>query len=339
MATKVHAVSPNLFRHEMLEYAGGTHGFVERARPVIELALTQGARVFVAVRGERGAPLAEELGGDRQGVRFADMREIGRNPARIIPEWQAFLDAECNGGPPPLGIGEPVWPGRRPAEIEECMRHEDLLNLAFAGQRAWSLLCPYDLDGLPDEVIEQARHSHVALPRDPARGAGEVLRPADRPARPFAGTLPLPPAGAKAITFDHSGLGEVRSFVRGCAAETLGDDLTAQLVLAINELATNSVQYGGGGGSVIGWSEADAIVCEVRDGGQICEPLAGRRHPAPEQPGGRGLWLVNQLCDLVQIRSSPGQTAVRVRICAPLRLSARGTAPSARDVELPPGVV
>ncbi len=314
VATKVHAVNPNLFRHEMLEYAGGPHGFVERARPLIELALSQGAPVLVAVRGELGAPLAEELGGQRRGVRFADMREIGRNPARIIPEWQAFLDAECNGGPPPLGIGEPVWPGRCPPEIEECMRHEDLLNLAFAGQRAWSLLCPYDLDGLPDEVIEQARHSHVALARDPA--CAELLCPADRPARPFAGTLAPPPAGSKAITFDRSGLGEVRSFVRGCAAQTLGEDLTAQLVLAINELATNSVQYGGGSGTLIAWSEGDAIICEVRDAGQIREPLAGRRHPSTEQRGGRGLWLVNQLCDLVQIRSSPGETAVRVRMHA-----------------------
>ena len=42
-------------------------------------------------------------------------------------------------------------------------------------------------------------------------------------------------------------------------------------------------------------------------------PLAGRLRPPPTQEGGRGLWLANQLCDLVQIRSRPGRTTVRLR--------------------------
>jgi anti-sigma regulatory factor (Ser/Thr protein kinase) len=58
------------------------------------------------------------------------------------------------------------------------------------------------------------------------------------------------------------------------------------------------------------WRDGDALVCEVRDRGQLGDPLAGRR-PTPEQPDGRGLWLVNQLCDLVQLRSSASGTVVR----------------------------
>jgi anti-sigma regulatory factor (Ser/Thr protein kinase) len=34
--------------------------------------------------------------------------------------------------------------------------------------------------------------------------------------------------------------------------------------------------------------------------------------PAPDREGGRGLYLVNQLCDLVQVRSSDQGTTVRV---------------------------
>lgn len=319
-ATKVHAVSPNLFRHEMLEYEGGVEGFVQRTMPLIERALADRAPVLVAVRSELSSPLAEELGEGAQAVRFTDMRTLGRNPACIIPEWESFLDGRCNGGAPPLGIGEPVWPGRRAAEIDECMRHEDLLNHAFDGGRAWSLLCPYDLDGLPDEVIEAARHSHTAFEHDWVVGhGGAVLRPADRPARPFAGALPAPPAGvdARSISFDAARLGEVRGFVRGCAAEGLDGERTAQLVLAINELATNSVQYGGGGGRLLAWREQDTIVCEVRDTGHITDLLAGRRRPSPTALGGRGLWLVNQLCDLMQVRSAPGATVVRVQMRIP----------------------
>ena len=44
-----------------------------------------------------------------------------------------------------------------------------------------------------------------------------------------------------------------------------------------------------------------------------------RRSPAASarvhgQPGGYGLWLANQLCDLVQIRSLPAGTAVRLHM-------------------------
>jgi anti-sigma regulatory factor (Ser/Thr protein kinase) len=62
------------------------------------------------------------------------------------------------------------------------------------------------------------------------------------------------------------------------------------------------------------WREKHALVCEVRDGGRLVEPLLGRERPRPEQASGRGLWLVNQLCDLVQMRSSPDGNVVRLQM-------------------------
>jgi anti-sigma regulatory factor (Ser/Thr protein kinase) len=62
------------------------------------------------------------------------------------------------------------------------------------------------------------------------------------------------------------------------------------------------------------WSENETLLVEIRDEGHIEESLVGRTRPTPEQPAGRGLWLVNQLCDLVQIRSSPAGSVVRVHM-------------------------
>ena len=107
----------------------------------------------------------------------------------------------------------------------------------------------------------------------------------------------------------------MRSLVAQRAAGAgLAEASREDLVLAVNEIVTNSVQYGGGGGVLHLWREPGAIVCEARDRGFIADPLAGRLPPPVDQYGGRGLWLVNQLCDLVQIRSHPGGTAVRVRM-------------------------
>ena len=85
-------------------------------------------------------------------------------------------------------------------------------------------------------------------------------------------------------------------------------------MLAVNELATNSLCHGGGVGTLQMWTEADTLLCEVHDRGHITEPLVGRIAPEPKQPTGRGLWVVNHLCDLVQIRSTPTGSVVRVHM-------------------------
>ena len=84
------------------------------------------------------------------------------------------------------------------------------------------------------------------------------------------------------------------------------------LELAASELATNSIRYGGGSGTVAMWVEPGAVVVEFSDAGHILDPLTGRFTPSLEQEGGRGIYLVHQICDLVQVRWSPR----RARRCA-----------------------
>jgi hypothetical protein len=42
-----------------------------------------------------------------------------------------------------------------------------------------------------------------------------------------------------------------------------------------------------------------------------------RRRPRDAANGGHGMWLANQLCDLVQVRSSRAGTVVRLLVKAP----------------------
>jgi anti-sigma regulatory factor (Ser/Thr protein kinase) len=98
------------------------------------------------------------------------------------------------------------------------------------------------------------------------------------------------------------------------SAAGLGEDRCADLALAVHEVAVNSCEHGGGGGELRIWEDAGALVCEVRDSGLIADPLVGRRLPSWDDDGGRGLWLVNQLCDLVQIRSGDTGTTVRLHV-------------------------
>ena len=303
------------FRHELLEYSEGAAGFVRRTLPYISNALAADRPVMVAVANEKIALLQDALVEDAPRVRFVEMHALGRNPGRIISAWIEFLATRAPSGANALGIGEPVWPGRSAAELGECHRHEALLNRAFDGRDAWHLLCPYDVDGLDDQVIEAALHSHPFVAGSHASGSEppDAPRPTEPP-RPFDGALPAPLGAVRELAFSREDLASLRhALTKWSEGELLGEDASKELVLAVNELTTNSVRYGGGNGRLLLWREQDTLLCEVRDGGYIEDPLTGRSRPGPEQHTGRGLWLVNQLCDLVQIRSSPSGTAIRVQ--------------------------
>ena len=106
--------------------------------------------------------------------------------------------------------------------------------------------------------------------------------------------------------FTLSDLGRLRRFVSAAATgAALQDTRREDLVLAIDELATNSICHGGGSGNLDIWRERDQLVCEVSDGGLIEESFHGREMPDPDAVSGRGLWLVEQLTDKVEVRSAP----------------------------------
>lgn len=304
------------FRHEMLFYAGGDHGFLEGTLDLVKRALAHEAGVLVAVGGARATALKEALGDEAERVRFANMRQLGRNPARIIPIWQEFVREHEHGSNNALGIGEPVWPGRSPAELSECERHEALLNFAFDDGPGWHLLCPYDVDGLNDQVLEAAQHTHPLLAREGAREGNDDYACGREPPRPFAGALSAPSAPVTELAFASENLAELRQLVSVWATQqSLAGERAEELVLAVDELATNSIRHGGGAGTLRCWREADTLLCEMHDTGQIEAPMVGRIRPSPEAHSGRGMWLVNQLCDLVQIRSAAAGSVVRVHMC------------------------
>ena len=295
-AVKV-ALVEDSFRHEALFY-NGEDGFLRGTLPFALEALGAGEPLLVAVGEQRATLLQEALGADSERVRFVDMHAVARNPARVIPAWREFLAEHAEHPRGVRGISEPVWAGRSAAELDECARHESLLNLAFSYGPAWRLLCPYDLEALDHDVINAARLTHPALMHEGISRRNGAFLPIEIAPGPFNGSLPAPPPDHEQLAFTRLGLGAIRHLVSMRAAEAgLGVEAGEDLVLAVNELVTNSIQYGGGGGTLRIWREADALVCEVRDRGFIRDPLVGRLPPPVEQHGGRGLWLVNQLAD------------------------------------------
>jgi anti-sigma regulatory factor (Ser/Thr protein kinase) len=303
------------FCHEALFHEGNAE-FVDGAMAFIEDGLTRDEAVLVVVTTPKVELLRAALGASVERIYLADMTQVGRNPTRIISAWSGLLAEHAAGGRRARGIGEPVWPGRSDAELVECSHHESLLNLAFAGWPAFWLLCPYDTGALGGHVVDEARRNHPTLLRGASRAPSHVYRGLHGAGDVLAGPpLPEPAQAPVEITVSPEALADVRRFAADHATAAGFDRRRVQdVVLAVSELATNTVIHGGGRGVLRTWRDGETVVHEVHDPGVIREPLVGRQRPAPGQIGGRGLWLVNEVCDLVQLRSSPAGTVVRVHL-------------------------
>jgi len=300
------------FTHEALFYEDSAQ-FLEETVSFIREGLAAKEPVMVALAGPRIGMLRAELRADAEPVEFVDMESLGRNPGRILPAWREFVERAAADGLSTRGIGEPAWPGRSPEELTECEHHESLLNLAFADAAGFTLLCPYDAAALDAEVLDAARRHH------PVVVESDGLHPSDRYVEPGVGEALLgarlapAPGDADTLSFGEGDLPAIRDFVRErAAAAGIERDRLADVVLAVNELATNSMRHGGGTGILRAWLDQRALHCEVEDAGRVVDPLLGRTRPTPSQDYGRGLWLVHQLCDLFQLRSGPAGTIARI---------------------------
>ena len=305
---------PMDFRHEA-QVCAGTEELLAGTVAFVADALSGGIPVMVAVHERTWEPIRSALGGAAGLVRYVDMTRIGGNPARMLAVWLGFL-AE-HGGRPVRGIGEPLWAGRRDAEVAECHIHEAALNLAIPATTPLRMMCVYDADRLSPVALEVAHSTHpVVLGGAPPQFGS--YRGAE-PGRLLATQrLARPPRGARRLAFGRGSLATVRRFVTDrCSEADLGTDRTDDLTLAINELAANSLDHAGGHGVLRSWQDDDALLLQVSDSGRITDPLVGRIEPNADQGRGRGLWLVNQVCDLVQVRSDRAGTSVRVATWLP----------------------
>ncbi len=303
-AGMVHEAMPSRNEDQLL---AGMAGYVRAA-------LAGDQPVLVALPGDRMKRVRDRLGADASRVRFCDMTEDGRNPARIIPGiMQPFVDE--HPGRRTVIVAEPMWPGRSAAAYAAWVEHEALVNLAFADQEV-SILCVCDLTAVPEQTLADLTRTHPALrEHQVSRVNSGYLDPATL-LETVSVLQPETPAGAE--RFDFTEVAQARHVAAewGRRAGLTSDRLT-DVLIAISEVSGNSVEHAGDGGTVLCWIDSGSLVYEIRDGGHIEHLLAGRLPPPPEQESGRGLLMVNLLCDLVQMKSGPAGTVIRLWMTLP----------------------
>jgi transcriptional regulator with XRE-family HTH domain len=148
-------------RHQALLYDGMDH-YVAAVLPYLRAGITGDEHPLAVASRDQLRALKAALGRDAKKVVLADSAQWYRSPSSALAAYRGYLaDAQAAGARRIRVLGEPVWP-RRAAAVAAWIRYESLVNLVIADAPAL-ILCPYDVQSLPADVVAGARRTHPEL--------------------------------------------------------------------------------------------------------------------------------------------------------------------------------
>ncbi|MGH3343543.1 MAG: anti-sigma factor RsbA family regulatory protein [Carbonactinosporaceae bacterium] len=284
--------------------------------PFAAEGLREGDRVLAVTTGATMELLREQLGEDADRIDSHEAKRWHGHPPRTLAAYDDYVRSHAPVAGCVRIITEPAWSGRTVVERREWARHEALLNVAFAHSAA-QIVCLYDTRSASAPVVRDCLRTHPELLEGGVRRrSANYLDPVSFNARCDTEPLPGPRPPCEQLAFSLPNLHEVRT--RAYRRATVSGVPMARargFVLAVNEVATNAIQHGGGNGHLILWCDDRSLICQISDSsGPITPPFPGHLPPGVNCEHGRGLWLARQLCELVQIRTGDTGSTVRLHI-------------------------
>jgi anti-sigma regulatory factor (Ser/Thr protein kinase) len=155
--------------------------------------------------------------------------------------------------------------------------------------------------------------------REPAGQQAPTRQPVPRPDGDGAVPSLPPPDPGDPMSYSYTtDLAAIRAVVHRYAIQAgLTEARAIDLTLAVSEVAANTIKHAKSPGSLKIWYDTNEIVCQIHDEGIITDPMAGRREPSLDALGGHGLWIVNQVCDQVELQSDENGTTIRLHMKLP----------------------
>jgi transcriptional regulator with XRE-family HTH domain len=134
--------------------------FVATAGPFLEDGVASGDATLVVTDLRNADALREHLGDGAAEIRFADRQTWYRSPREALIGYRQFATQALDAGASWVRvIGEPIWAGLTPEEIQTWVRYEALLNLSFASV-PMTLACPYNETTVDQTIVGDARATH-----------------------------------------------------------------------------------------------------------------------------------------------------------------------------------
>lgn len=305
--------TPGQLRHRA-RYYPGADDLVTATLAYVAEGLAGGEAVMLAVPADRLDTLTRALGDAARDVDSVITDDADDNPARLLPRLVSFVEHARAAGQNVRIVHEiPVEP-RHPQLREEWLLHEELLDLALAGRGPVRVRCLLDLSRADIGALDEIAACHAVVQDGDGVHVRNGADAAGRVSDSFHTALRAPEVAVDEIGFDPESLATVRQFLIARAlAAGVDEGRTSDVALAVWEIARDASAAADGECRLRAWTVPDAFVCEVSAPQQLHDPLIGRVAPASWTGAQEvGVWLANQLCDLVQVRATVDGAAYRV---------------------------
>lgn len=304
-----------MYSHTGLAYANADE-FLAAAVPYVREGLHQRGTVTAVLSGQKAGLLRAALGEQAQNVQFSPEGRYGEHQARafsgFVQEWYA---ARERGVPALRILTEPGVEHLDDALLGRWVYTENATNDVLPDS-ALSLMCAYDAASSMSREHVEVSHRHMA---DGATIAPSTnfIAPGDFSRSAHALAWKAPAAGARAAEFDSRTLEGLRRFIQTTARRfQLGATRASDLTIAAAEAAANAIEHGSASRGIAGlWHDDAEVVCEIRNPGTgIAAGNHGFVPPHRTAERGRGVWMMRQLCDWVDLRAHERETVVRLHM-------------------------
>jgi anti-sigma regulatory factor (Ser/Thr protein kinase) len=316
--TPTHRVGTSL-THQALLY-GSEEEFLTGTVAFIRDGLERGDSIQIATTDRNTRCLRAALGADARCAAFLNSSQCYRHPMRALAATHRTVQIASRSGQRSRLIGEPLWTARTAQRSKEWARYESLVNAALGWANA-AIMCTYDTRVVDPNVVTEVARTHPELVVNGSpHPSTSYVDPAVFNAECDRSPLPEPPPGAQWLRFDAvEQLATLRAFVASYATQAgAAVPDVEHFVRAVDQVVTHAIEYGGGSGVLRVWTNPQAIVCEVSDTrAGLRDPLAGFLPRGRANARGRGLWWARQLCDLLELRTSPAGTLVQLHLTCP----------------------
>jgi anti-sigma regulatory factor (Ser/Thr protein kinase) len=283
--------------------------------PYLAGALGRREEVLLAISVTAERVLRDALGDAAGSVQWGGPGLSYDRLGRMFAAFGDYLEQRHRAGLPAHVIGEPD------ADISADRLSQYLRHLSMASEVYAVYGCPmlflWDERRYPPEVMAHVRAVHPLL-----LGSGGPITNAEYCAPFDYLTANTPSAPAAPIDPDldmlldsAEGLAVLRRRLRSWGTDAaLCDRDTDDIVIAVDEIATNALEHGQPPARVRGWSTTDAVFVRVDDHGRTgIPPTIGYVRPPTDAQRGRGVWMARHLADVLTTHHNSTGTTVAMR--------------------------
>jgi anti-sigma regulatory factor (Ser/Thr protein kinase) len=312
------------------EPGGGTGGFAHMAvfydsdeqlrelmLPYLEEGLRYHEKILLVVSEAAGRVLRGALGNAAKRLQWGSSELCYDRLGRIFGGFDDYLAQQRCAGVPARMIGE-FDSATSPERLRQYLRYESMANEVYAPY-GYPVVCLWDQRRYAPDVLADVRAVHPQLlDTGGAIDNAEYRMPIDYLTREQT----PPPAAPKDPDLDvhldsADDLSALRRRLRRWGGGVVNDQDNDDIIIAVDEIATNALEHGHPPARVRGWTTLEALFVRVDDHGSDRIPTTtGYRRPSTDARRGRGIWIARHLADV--LTTHIGSTGTTVVLMFPL---------------------